>query len=141
MTSTSQSPAISDAARRFLEEKRFAVLATIARDGMPHQTTMWYELRGDTIVMNTADGRVKVNQLRNDARASVCIADGYQYVTISGVVSLDDAPLTAQNDARAMAIRYQGPEAGNRQYEEVFSKQRRVSIYLPIQHVIVYGIK
>lgn len=133
--------AISDAVRTFLQAKRFAVLATIAPDGMPHQTTMWYELRGDTIMMNTRIGRLKATQLRRDARASVCIADGYNYVTISGVVSLDDAPLTAQNDIRALAIRYDGEEAGNRQADEKFSRERRLSIYLPIQHVIVYGIE
>lgn len=141
MASTTQSAGISDAVRSFLQAKRFAVLATIARDGMPHQTTMWYELRGDTIMMNTRLGRIKANELRNDARASVCISDGYKYVTIAGVVSLDDAPLTAQNDIRALAIRYHGEQAGNRQADEEFSKQQRVSIYLPIQKLIVYGIE
>ena len=133
--------AISDAVRRFLEGKRFAVLATIARDGTPHQTVMWYELRGDTIMMNTAVGRLKATQLRRDARASVCVPDGYSYVTISGVVSLDDDPHTAQNDIRALAIRYHGEEQGNRQADEMYSKQQRVTIYLPIQHVISKDIE
>lgn len=141
MTPTTQRAGISDAVRSFLQQKRFAVLATIARDGMPHQTTMWYELRGDTIMMNTKVGRLKETQLRSDARASVCIADGYKYVTISGVVSLDDAPLTAQNDIRALAVRYHGEEAGSRQADAQFSKEQRVSIYLPIQKLIVYGFE
>lgn len=130
--------AISEAVRKFLQEKRFAVLATIARDGTPHQTVMWYELRGDTIMMNTRVGRIKERQLRHDTRASVCIADGYQYVTISGTVALDDDPRTAQDDIRALAIRYHGEQAGNRQANEMFSKQQRVSIYLPIQTIIVH---
>jgi PPOX class probable F420-dependent enzyme len=133
--------AISDTVRRYLQERRFAVLATIAPDGMPHQTVMWYELCGDTIVMNTAVGRVKEIQLRRDARASVCVPDGYSYVTVSGVVALDDDPQTAQSDIRALAIRYDGEESGNRQAAEVFSKQKRVSIYLPIQHVIAKDIE
>lgn len=141
MTLTSQSPAISDAVRAYLRERRFAVLATIAPDGMPHQTVMWYELRGETIMMNTRVGRLKETQLRRDARASICVPDGYKYVTISGVVSLDDNPQTAQNDIRALAIRYDGEESGNRQAETVFSKQQRVSIYLPIQHVIAKDIE
>ena len=130
--------AISETVRRYLQEKRFAVLATITPDGTPHQTVMWYELRGDTIMMNTRIGRIKETQLRRDARASVCVADGYSYVTIAGVVSLDDDPQTAQNDIRALAIRYHGEEAGNRQADEMFSKQQRVSIYLPIQKIIVH---
>lgn len=141
MTPTSQSAAISAAVRRFLQERRFAVLATIAADGMPHQTVMWYELRGDTIMMNTRVGRIKDIQLRRDARASICVADGYRYVTISGVVALDDDPQTAQSDIRALAIRYDGEESGNRQADEQFSKQQRVSIYLPIQKVIVHDVE
>jgi predicted pyridoxine 5'-phosphate oxidase superfamily flavin-nucleotide-binding protein len=43
--------------RTFLEEARFAVLATVNANGSPQQTVMWYELRGDTIVMNTRRGR------------------------------------------------------------------------------------
>lgn len=128
--------AISDAVRQFLQAKRFAVLATIARDGTPHQTVMWYELRGDTIMMNTAVGRLKAIQLRRDARASICVPDGYSYVTVSGVVALDDDPQTAQNDIRALAIRYHGEEKGNRQADQMYSKQQRITIYLPIQHVI-----
>jgi PPOX class probable F420-dependent enzyme len=141
MVSTSLPVVISDAVRQFLNEKRFAVLATIAADGTPHQTVMWYELRGDMIVMNTQIGRVKETHLRRDARASICVADGYRYVTISGAVSLDDDPQTAQSDIRMLAIRYHGEEEGNRQAAEQFSKQQRVSIYLPIQRLIASGIE
>lgn len=133
--------AISNVVRQFLEEKHFAVLATIARDGTPHQTTMWYELRGDTIMMNTRKGRLKLHQLRHDPRCSVCISDGYRYVTIAGVATLDDNPATAQADIRDLAIRYDGQESGQRQAQEFFSKQRRVSIYVPIQRVIAHGLE
>ena len=34
-------------ARHFLEEPRFAVIATINADGSPHQTVVWYLLRSD----------------------------------------------------------------------------------------------
>ncbi|MFI5272502.1 MAG: TIGR03618 family F420-dependent PPOX class oxidoreductase [Ktedonobacterales bacterium] len=132
--------AITDAVREFLQAKRFAVLATISPDGTPHQTVMWYELRGDSIMMNTRVGRLKAAALRRDARASVCIADGYTFVTVSGAVTLDDNQRTAQSDIRALAIRYHGQEEGERQSREQFSAQQRVTINLPIQHLIAYGI-
>jgi len=47
----------------FLEEPRFAVLATMNANGSPQQTVMWYEPRGDTIVMNTRRGRKKDRNL------------------------------------------------------------------------------
>ena len=50
--------------RSLLNERRFAVLATINSDGTPQQTAMWYELRGDAIMMNTRVGRIKEINLR-----------------------------------------------------------------------------
>ena len=77
-------------ARAFLSEVRFAALATINKDGSPQQTTMWYELDGDTILMNTAAGRIKYRNLVRDPRASICVVDGYRWVTISGHIELND---------------------------------------------------
>ena len=123
--------------RDFLNEKRFAVLATINADGSPQQTEKWYELRGDTNMMNTTLSRVKGKNLQRDPRISICLEDDYHYVTISGVAQLNDDPATAQADIRALAIRYQGQEEGDRQARDMFAKQQRVSIYLPITHVVV----
>src|SRR5262245_33667779 len=129
----------SDAVRQFLQEKRFAVLATIGRDSVPQQTVMWYELRGDTIVMNTAAGRVKDAYLRRDPRASICVEDGYRFVTISGTVQMIEDHTTAQDDIYRLAVRYNGEETAARQVRESFSKQQRVTLYLSIERVITRG--
>jgi PPOX class probable F420-dependent enzyme len=131
---------LSDAARLFLAEKRFAVLATIGADGLPHQTVMWYELRGDDIIMNTAAGRVKDRNLQREARVSICVEDGYRYVTISGVIETNDDQQVAQEDIRRLAIRYHGQEAGERQSQEMFGKQHRITLRLPIGQVIEHGL-
>jgi PPOX class probable F420-dependent enzyme len=130
---------LSPEVRAFLSEKRFAVLATINGDGAPQQTTMWYELRGDTIVMNTTTTRVKSRNLAGDTRISICVEDGYRYVTIPGTARLVDEPAIAQEDIHRLAIRYNGEETAARQMAEQFSKQERVSIYLPIERVVLYG--
>jgi PPOX class probable F420-dependent enzyme len=131
---------LSDAARAFLAEKRFAVLATIGQDGLPHQTVMWYELRGDDIIMNTAAGRVKDRHLRRETRVSICVEDGYRYVTISGVIETNDDQVVAQEDIRRLAIRYHGEQAGYQQSRDVFSKQHRITLRLPIEQVILHGL-
>lgn len=122
--------------RAFLEERRFAVLATINPDHSPQLTVMWYELRGETIVMNTRLSRVKGRNLQRDPRISICVEDGERFVTIEGMAQLNADPAIAQADIRALAIRYDGEEEGVREAEEIFSKQDRVSIYLPISKVI-----
>jgi predicted pyridoxine 5'-phosphate oxidase superfamily flavin-nucleotide-binding protein len=50
--------------RAFLDEKRFAVLATVDADGSPQQSVMWYQIEEDHVMMNTASGRVKARNLR-----------------------------------------------------------------------------
>lgn len=131
---------LSPSVRAFLSERRFAVLATINPDGLPQQTVMWYALRGDTIVMNTEVSRVKGRNLLRDPRLSVCVSDGYRYVTIAGRARLDDDPQTAQNDIYHLAIRYNGDEVATRQMAEQFGKERRVSIYLQPERLIVNGL-
>ncbi|MDP9315826.1 MAG: PPOX class F420-dependent oxidoreductase [Chloroflexota bacterium] len=121
----------------FLSERRFAVLATNDQDGPPQQTVMWYELVDDYVLMNTARGRVKDSHLQRDPRASICIEDGYRYLTISGTVALEDDQTTAQADIARLARRYHGAQADAQIAQ--FQKQHRVTIRLTIEHVIANG--
>jgi PPOX class probable F420-dependent enzyme len=127
---------LSERARAFLQEPRFAVLGTINKDGSPQLTTMWYLLEGDTIVMNTKAGRTKERNMRRDPRISVCVADGYDYVTITGRVEMIDDPQIAQHDIFRLAIRYDGIESAKQQMEEQFSKETRVSLRLKPEQII-----
>jgi PPOX class probable F420-dependent enzyme len=128
---------LTDEMRSFLEETRFAVLATINHDGTPQQSAIWYELQGDHILMNTRHGRVKERNLRRDPRASLCFEDGYRYLTLYGTVTLIDYQGIAQPDIERLATRYNGPEEAQQQMRELFSKQERVTIHFRIERV--YG--
>ena len=127
--------------RAFLKEPLFGVLATTKRDTTPQQSVVWYDLDGDDILMNTAVGRAKNSNLRRDSRASLCVADGYHYVTLEGTVELDDDQATAQADIRRLAVRYHGEEQGNRQANTLYGKQQRVTIRLKVENVIAYHIE
>lgn len=128
------SAGLSEAVTAFLDEgPRFCVLATINTDNTPQQSVMWYERRGDTIMMNTEISRVKASNLERDPRASICIEDGYRYVTITGTVTLNDDRDTAQADIYALARRY-NPDFKDGDYP-VFAGQHRVTILLSIDKV------
>lgn len=129
---------LSNLGRAFLDEKRFAVLATLNADGSIQQTTMWYLLEGDTIVMNTKVGRLKERNLRRDPRISICVEDGYKYVTISGTAELIDDPEIAQRDIHRLAMRYHGDEKAAQQMAEQFSKEQRVTVHLKCERVHEY---
>lgn len=114
----------------FLDEKRYAVLATINPDGSIHQTVMWYVRDGDTIVMNTKKGRRKPLNLERDNRASLCIEDGERYLTVSGRIEIDEDPERGQAGMRAMTERYEGPERAEELMRDEYSKQHRIVLTL-----------
>ncbi len=129
---------LSPEVRAFLAEPRFAVLATINSDGSPQQTVMWYDLEGEVLMMNTAEGRVKASNLRRDPRVSVCVEDGYRYVTLAGHASLIEDQERAQADIARLAVRYYGEERARSMIEQ-FRGQRRVTILVPIERVSAHG--
>jgi PPOX class probable F420-dependent enzyme len=129
---------LSENARAFLQEQRFAVLATLNKDGSPQLTTMWYLLEGDTIMMNTKEGRIKDLNMKRDPRIAICVEDGYNFVTISGTVTMNYDQVTAHQDIYRLAARYHGEEKAKRQLEEKFSKEQRITLRLQCEKVIEY---
>jgi PPOX class probable F420-dependent enzyme len=129
---------LTDEAREFLGEKRFAVLATINKNGTPQQTVMWYELQGDEIMMNTAHGRLKDRNLIRDPRISICVEDGQRFVTLRGTVALNDEVETAQADIKRLAARYSGAEQAE-QSAANFRKEHRITLRMKIEGALERG--
>ena len=127
---------LSERARAFLNDHRFAVLATYNEDNTIQQTVMWYLLEGDTIMMNTKKGRKKDKNIRHDPRISVCIPDGYIYVTLTGSAELIDDQEIAQRDIYRLSALNHGEKGAQEQMQSQFSKEQRVTIRLHIEHII-----
>lgn len=120
----------------YLKGVRFGVLATIGKEALPHQTVMWYDVRdAQTIMMNTKAGRIKDRHIQHDARVSLCVPDGYSFVTVSGTITTDDDQETAQADIASLAVRYDGEEAAKPQIAR-FAAEHRVTLLLHADHII-----
>jgi PPOX class probable F420-dependent enzyme len=130
---------LSDAVRDFLNERRFAVLATANPDGTIQQSVMWYLLEGDTIVMNTAKGRVKFRNMDRSNRISLCVEEGLRYVTLTGKVSFNDDQEVAQADIQRIGRRYDTEEEVREAHETNWKHQQRVTLTMPIDHVVTHG--
>ena len=88
---------LTEKQRAFLEAPRFAVAATISTDGLPHQTVVWYALDGnDELVVSTPRGSLKHRHLLRDPRLSLCVEEGFRYVTVSGRVRIEEEPEAAR---------------------------------------------
>jgi len=134
-------PEITPEQRKFLEEKRFAVVGTKNPDSSPHLAVMWYLVDGDDIVVNSAEGRIKDRNLAADPRMSVMVADGYRFVRVDGRATIDHDQTTAHEDIRRLAARYYGDE---KKVEEAmrssFNKQHRITYRLSMRRVYTQGI-
>jgi PPOX class probable F420-dependent enzyme len=97
---------ITSRQRSFLSGVHFAVVSTLASDGMPHQTVMWYMLDGDKLLLSTPRDSLKHKHLKRDDRLSVCVEKGYTYVTMTGRVTLDEEPVSARAGYDRLGKRY-----------------------------------
>jgi PPOX class probable F420-dependent enzyme len=81
---------LSDRDRRILEAPNFASIATAMPDGAPHVSTVWIDLDGDDVLVNTGEGLVKTENVRRDPRVSICVFDQqddpYEQIVIHGSV-------------------------------------------------------
>jgi PPOX class probable F420-dependent enzyme len=135
----SQSPVrlISQEVRAFLEEPRFAVMATVNRSGTPQLTVMWYALHptDDVILLNATRGLLKERNLRRDPRMSLCIEDGMRYVTLTGRAELIEDRAQQEREVNDLiAPRYIGQRLGSRRWE-VIKESDRVGIRMPVETV------
>ena len=57
--------------------RNFAFLATLLKDGTPHVTPTWVDIdkSNNTILINTAKGRVKHKNISRDPRVGVSVVD------------------------------------------------------------------
>ena len=130
---------LSDAVRDFLNERRFAVLATSSPDGSIHQSVMWYVLEDNTITMNTAKGRIKFRNMDRSNRISVCVEDGLKFVTLTGTVTFNDDQTVAQADIQRIGRRYDSEEDVQDAHETNWKHQQRVTLTMPIDRVVTHG--
>jgi PPOX class probable F420-dependent enzyme len=100
--------AIPDEAKHLFENKDFAHVATINPDGSPQVSAVWIGLDDDLITFNTAEGRVKPKNLRNDERVAISIAgqdNPYENLIVQGKV-VEITQDGADEDIDALAKRY-----------------------------------
>ena len=132
---------LTDAQRAYLSEPRFAVLAMLDENGAIWQNVMWYRVEGDTIVMNTSNARAKADFMRSNPLVSLCIEDGLRYISIRGKATIDLDPERGQKEICDIGLRYETPEQIENMVASTFGKQHRVTIEVPIEHLIVHGFE
>src|SRR5919201_6058612 len=92
-----------------------AKVATVAPDGRPHVTPIWFDLDGDDVIFTTGHTSLKARSLQHDARVAVCVDDEqppFAYVLIDGTASMSDDLPELRRWATRIGGRHMGPEGG-----------------------------
>jgi PPOX class probable F420-dependent enzyme len=108
----SMSQIISGPTVKLLEEKNFAFVATLMKDGSPQITPVWIDFEKDTntVLINTAEGRVKHKNISRDPRIAISVVNHnnpYEMVTIRGKV-IEQITKGAGEHADKLAKKYLG---------------------------------
>jgi PPOX class probable F420-dependent enzyme len=103
---------IPEAFRDILDKKTLVHLATTGRDGSPQVSPVWVDREGDTIIINSAKGRVKDRNMRGHAQVALSATDPdnpYRALMIQGrVVKITEDGADAHIDK--MAKKYLGQD-------------------------------
>lgn len=104
---------LTDEDRALLRAKNFACFTTLMEDGSPQTSVVWIDLDGDTIVVNSAEGRTKVRNVRRDPRVAIALYDSedpYRQLMIRGRVT-DMTTEGADESIDALAKKYLGVDS------------------------------
>jgi PPOX class probable F420-dependent enzyme len=125
---------LSESAKEMLAKANPAVISTVRSDGQPVSAATWYLLRGDQLLVNLDEGRIRLQHIRNDPRVSLTVleeGDCYTHVTVVGRVAdiYDDEGLA---DIDELSRRYTGQPYVNRD-------RARVSALIDVDRVSGWG--
>ena len=102
---------LSERAKKLLNGKNFAFVATINKDGSPQLTPTWVDTDGTNVLVNTALGRQKSKNVTRDPRVTVGVFDSsnpYDYVSISGKVAKKVTGKAADDHIDKLSKKYTG---------------------------------
>lgn len=80
---------VPESMRDLFERETFAGFSTVMPDGTPQVTPVWIDMVDDHVLVNTARGRQKERNVRENPEVGVLVMDPedpYRYVSIRGEV-------------------------------------------------------
>jgi PPOX class probable F420-dependent enzyme len=125
---------------KIFEEKNFAFLATVMKDGSPQVTPTWLDIdkSDSTVLVNTAKGRTKHRNVSTDPRVAVSVIDfsnPYRMVAIRGKVIEQINGKEADQHIDKLAKKYLGED----KYPRRRPGEERILLKIKPEHVAQMG--
>ena len=125
---------LPDQAKQWIDDKAFAVLATVGADGGPQQVVMWVTYDGDDLLISTVEGRIAHRNLSRDPKACVVVYpldNPYSYVEVRGTATMTSEG--GDDLISALSLKYKGVTP----YPRIGPDEPRVVIRLTPEKVVL----
>lgn len=134
---------IPDSHKELLTGAFFAVFTTVAPDGMPENTVVWCKMDGDHVIVNTAAGRRKDQNIRKHRKVALTVLhpeDGFYWIDVRGEVE-DIVPDADYAGINSLAELYTGktPYYGGVAPAEREGTEERIIYKIKPERVVVVG--
>lgn len=103
---------LSEKAKRLIDGKNFASVATITSNGWPHVTPTWVDRDGNTVILNITPKRAKYKYFANSPRVAISVfdhANPYDKVVIRGKI-ISTTKQGAEEHIDKMSKKYLGKD-------------------------------
>jgi len=123
---------LTELARRLIDGKNLANVATLMPDGSPQVASVWVEREGDIVVVNATTTRQRYRNLMRDPRVALSIFDMddiYTTVMIRGMAT-EITTEGAEDNIDRLSMKYNG-----RKYPDHSPERPRVIIRIAPEHV------
>lgn len=132
---------LSPGAVKLLQEPQLAHFVTVMADGSPQVTPVWVDVEpdGGHVLVNTADGRVKTNNVERDGRVALSVVDSqnaWRYALVRGNI-VERRHAGAADHIDKMAKKYLGQD----KYPYHREGEQRVILRIKPHHVIEMGVE
>lgn len=133
---------IPDSHKDLVEGAVYAVLTTVAPNGQPENTVIWCSWDGEHVLVNTADGRRKADNIKRNPRVALTAVDPqnpFRWVDIRGVVESVEEDDDFSNINKHCFI-YTGNEEyyGSVQPAEMKGQEKRLVFNIKPERVLVF---
>jgi PPOX class probable F420-dependent enzyme len=129
--------ALTEELRAFLDANRVGVLATLALDGRPRQSLMYFARDGERLLTSTLADRLKARDVRRTGWASLCVMgheSPYPSATFSGpaeILTNHIGPASARIMQRITAA----PDPPEPMSDQALAEAGRVLLAITIERV------
>jgi|SRR5919108_6664825 PPOX class probable F420-dependent enzyme len=124
---------ITEPMLKLLQGKNFAFVSTLMKDGSPQVTPTWIDTENGTILVNTAEGRLKQQNISRDPRIAICVVDQnnpYHMITVRGKV-VEQTNKSADGHIDKLAKKYLGMD----KYPRRTPNEKRIIIKIKPERV------